>query len=450
MKILSRYVLKEHLAPFLFAFLVITFLLVIEYVPKIIDHVIDKDLSVWVALELIVLNLAWMLALSVPMSVLVATLMAFGRLTSDFEVTAVKASGINLLRILFPLLVAGGVITWLMIEFNDRVLPDLNREARLLWQDISAMRPTLVFKSGIFVTDIPGHLVLIEDVDHATSRVEGVIISRTKDPTKQDLVVAEYGYLEMLDGGKSMQFTLYNGEAHSFDTKDPDRHQILDFEEQVYTITGTGSELKRTESNYRGDREMPIAAMQERVDRAHNATVPLRSTINKRLMSKFDYLFGDSFVYNASDTVSDSTALEYIKSDAAVLDRQLERSGTQISAQQKLVHRYDLEIYKKYSIPAASLAFILVGAPLAILSRRGGMGIAIAISIALFVFYWAFLIAGESLSDRRLISPFWAMWGANFLLGWLGVYLLYIVVSERPLFGLVRQIFGRGGNAEKA
>ncbi|PWB68438.1 hypothetical protein C3F09_11615, partial [candidate division GN15 bacterium] len=84
MKILQRYILKEHIPPFFFAFFTITFLLIIDYVPKIIDHVIDKNLSIWVVLELIGLNLAWMLALSIPMSVLVATLMAFGRLTSDF------------------------------------------------------------------------------------------------------------------------------------------------------------------------------------------------------------------------------------------------------------------------------------------------------------------------------------------------------------------------------
>ncbi|MCK4573441.1 MAG: LptF/LptG family permease, partial [candidate division Zixibacteria bacterium] len=119
MKILTRYILKEHIAPFFFAFFTITFLLIIDYVPKITDHVIDKDISVWVALELIALNLAWMLALSVPMSVLVATLMAFGRLTSDFEITAIKSSGVNILRVLFPLLVAGSVLTYGMIEFND-------------------------------------------------------------------------------------------------------------------------------------------------------------------------------------------------------------------------------------------------------------------------------------------------------------------------------------------
>jgi len=113
-----------------------------------------------------------------------------------------------------------------------------------------------------------------------------------------------------------------------------------------------------------------------------------------------------------------------------------------------VVNKYSIEIHKKYSIPAASLAFILIGAPLAILSRRGGMGVAIAISIGLFVIYWAFLIGGEDLADRGLVPPFWAMWSANLLIGAIGVYLLYKVVSEKPVFPWFRQTKDRSAPEE--
>jgi lipopolysaccharide export system permease protein len=103
------------------------------------------------------------------------------------------------------------------------------------------------------------------------------------------------------------------------------------------------------------------------------------------------------------------------------------------------MNKYNIEIQKKYSIPAASLAFILIGAPLGVLTRRGGTGMAIAIAIGLFMVYWAFLIGGEDMADRGLISPFWAMWSANILLGVIGLYLLYIVVTEKPIFGWFRR-----------
>ncbi|MDH4158372.1 MAG: LptF/LptG family permease [candidate division Zixibacteria bacterium] len=442
MTILSRYILKEHIAPFLFAFFTITFLLIIDYVPKIIDHVIDKDLSFAVVFELIALNLAWMLALSVPMSVLVATLMAFGRLTSDFEITAMKASGVNLLRVLVPVLIAGGVISGLMIEFNDRVLPDLNKKARLLWGDISVMRPTLVFKSGVFISDIPGYLVLIDRIDHSTSRVEGVRITETKDKFKPRIVVAEYGYLKMTDGGRNMQFTLYNGEVHSLDTKEPDNYRKVDFQEQIINIAGTSSELVRTDSDYRTDREMPISQMKQQVTQAENAIAPFQEKISTQLSTSFAGLFSDSFVGDSGEAVSDSVALAAVRQQASALNQQVERTARQIEAQERVKNKYMIEIYKKYSIPTASLAFILIGAPLGVMSKRGGMAMAIGISIVMFVIYWAFLIGGEDLADRGIVSPFWAMWGANILLGTVGLYLLYVVVTEKPVFSFFRTIGG--------
>lgn len=438
MKILSRYILKEHIAPFLFAFFMITFLLVIDYVPRIADSVMDKDISVWVALELLALNLAWMLALSVPMSALVATLMAFGRLTSDFEIIAIKSSGINMLKVLIPILLVGSVLTFGMVKFNDKILPDLNKKARELRGDIQAMRPTLVFKSGIFISDIPGFLVLIDHIDHITSRVEGVSITDNKNANRPRIIVAEYGFLEMTDGNKNMRFTLYNGEIHTVDLKDSENYRQVEFEEQIINISDAQSELKRNESSYRGDRERSIDDMREVVAIAEDQLKPRREQIYTAYDDQISYLFADSFV-SKGDTLSDSVAYAVVRKSADNLKRTVDRNRQQIASHRKRIAQYNLEIHKKYSIPAAILSFILIGAPLGILSKRKGMGIAITISIVLFVIYWAFLIGGEDLADRNMLSPFLAMWAPNFLIGGIGLYLLYIVVSEKQVFSFFRK-----------
>ncbi len=439
MKILSRYILKEHIAPFFFAFFTITFLLVIDYVPKITDSVMDKDISVWIALELLALNLAWMLALSVPMSALVATLMAFGRLTSDFEITAIKASGINMLKILVPVLMAGGVLTYGMIEFNDKILPDLNKKARELRGDIKAMRPTLVFRSGVFISDIPGYLVLIDDIDHTTSRVENIRITNTKNPSKPKFIIAEYGYLKMTDGNKNMQFDLFNGEIHSLDINEPENARKVLFQNQVINVSGTGSELKRNESSSRSDREKSIGDMQKIVEMSKNQFKPNREKIMKTLNEHMNYLFADSFVYNGTLTTNDSTAQKYLKTSMSNLIRNFESSRKNINHAKARMAKFQVEIYKKYSIPGAIIAFILIGAPLGIMSKRKGMGIAITISILLFIFYWGSLIAGEDIADRGILSPFWSMWGANFIIGGIGIYLLYLVATEKPIFSFFRK-----------
>ncbi len=445
---MTRYILMEHLGPFIFAFFTITFLLVIDHVPRIIDHVIDKDISIWVALELVALNLAWMLALSVPMAVLVAVLMAFGRLTSDFEITAIKASGVNLMRIMMPLLIAGSLIMVGMIQFNDKVLPDINKKARLLWGDVAAMRPTLIFRSGIFISDIPGWLVLIDEIDHSTSRVEGVRITETQNRTKPQIVVSEYGFMKSMDNGKSLQFTLYNGEIHKLDTEEPENYRKLEFKKHVINITDAGSEFVRTDQIYRTDREKNIELMQADVERAKSTIGPFEEKIRIALNNKFEYLFNDSFIVNENDTITEEAAYEKIKRDALNQYQVVQRGRQQIAAQEKIINKYTVEIYKKFSLPAASLAFILIGAPLAMLSRKGGMGVAITISIIMFIIYWAWIIGGEDMADRGIISPFWATWGANVIIGGVGVYLLYKVVTEKPIFSFFRHT-GRKRNAKK-
>ncbi|RKX28116.1 MAG: hypothetical protein DRP47_05150 [Candidatus Zixiibacteriota bacterium] len=443
MKKLTRYILIEHIAPFFLAFFAITFLLVIDFVPKVMDHVIDKDLSIWIALELVALNIAWMLALSVPMAVLVAVLMGFGRLTSDFEITAIKASGIHLMRVIMPLMVVGCFLMAGMIEFNDKILPELNKRSRILWGDIGAMRPTLVFRSGLFISDIPGYLVLIDKIDHTTSRVEGVRITNTRTATKPEIVVAEHGFLKMTNGGLNMQFTLYNGEIHKLDTEEPANYRRMNFEKHILNISDVASELKRSDQDYRNDREMDIEQMQANVARSKATIIPFKDRITDNLQRKFDYLFADSFTYNGDTSLTEAVAFDQIRQSAVNQYKVVQRSRQQIAAQKRLINKYTIEIYKKYSIPAASLAFILIGAPLAVISRRGGMGVAIAISIALFTMYWAFLIGGEDLADRGLVSPFWAMWSANLLLGGIGLYLIYKVVTEKPIFSFFRRTTGK-------
>lgn len=438
MKILSRYTLREHIAPFFFALGTITFLLLIDFVPKIIDLVIDKNISIMVVLELIGLNLAWMLALSVPMSVLVATLMAFGRLSSDFEITALKSSGINVIQLLKPVLFGGILISVGMIWFNDKILPDLNKQARHLHGDISAMRPTLSFKSGVFVSDIPGFLVMVDKIDHATSRVQGVSITDTKMPDKPRIIVADSGYLKMTDNGRNMQFDLYSGEVHSIDLKEPANYRKVDFNNQVINVSDIGSKLIRTESEYRTDREMGILEMKEKVDVARQSIAPFRERITEQLHAKYELLFNDTGDFFGKDTLDKKTALTYVKNDAQVFKRHVEKSRQQVLSQERQVDKYSIEIHKKYAIPLASLSFILFGAPLAVIVRRGGMGTAIAISILMFIIYWAFLIGGEDLADRGLLSPIIAMWSANILIGAAGIYLLFLAITEKPFLSFLR------------
>lgn len=448
MNLLSRYILKEHVAPFFFAFFIITFVLILEILPRLVNLVVGKSVSILLVLELMVLNLAWMLALSVPMATLVATLSAFGRMTADFEIRAIKVSGINLMRLLLPLLAVALALTFVMVQFNDKILPGLNHKARVLMGDVRSMRPTLIFRPGLFVDDIRGYLILLDRVNHETSEVGGVRINDIRNPEAPVMIIADHGLMEFVDRGNTIKFTLYDGEIHEMNMINRDDYRRITFSKQVFHVTDVGSELRRTETDHKTDREMNIAEMETYVATLELSANPYRRRARKLVKTEIDKLLSAS----ATDTlasarapgasaasIDDSSALRALSANVRAIGRQLDRSVLQITEQGKLINKYNIEIYKKYSIPFACVAFALFGAPLGILTRRGGLGYSIAISLALFIVYWAFLIGGESLADRGLVEPFWAMWGANILISGIGLFLLYIVHSERDALSFLRR-----------
>ena len=126
MRLLSRYFFREMVLPFLFSLAMITFILFVNFLLRALDRFLGKGLELITILEYLFLNLAWILALSVPMAVLLATLMTFGRLAEDNEINAMRASGIGFLTIMRSPVLFGAIITILLIYFNNYILPEMN------------------------------------------------------------------------------------------------------------------------------------------------------------------------------------------------------------------------------------------------------------------------------------------------------------------------------------
>ena len=157
MKRIDRYIFKEHLFPFVLSLLVLLFILLANFLLKSIDKFLGKGLSVTVLFEYLFYNMAWILALAVPMAVLIATLTAFGRFSADNEITAMRASGISTFKLLRSPLCFGIIMTIMMIYFNNQILPSMNHKARSLSINISKKRPDLEFTEGLFTEAIPNY-----------------------------------------------------------------------------------------------------------------------------------------------------------------------------------------------------------------------------------------------------------------------------------------------------
>ena len=142
MRILERYVLREHLFPFLLGFSVVIFLLTLDFMFELVDLAVGKGVNVGVVLELFALSLGWMCALAFPCAVLIACLATFGRLSQDNEIAAMRSNGVNLARIIAAPLLAAAVLAVLLVLFNNYVLPETNHALYNLMVDVSRKRPT--------------------------------------------------------------------------------------------------------------------------------------------------------------------------------------------------------------------------------------------------------------------------------------------------------------------
>lgn len=462
MKILHRYIYKELIGPFLFSLSIIMFLFLMQYLVKIINEIFGKGLALFTIFKLIVFNLAWMMALAVPMATLLAVLMAYGRFSADNEIIILKSSGISIYRMIRPALVFGAALTVFMLYFNDQILPDTNHAARQLFQSIRQKKPTLTLEEHIFFKFPPYSFVvdhikkplLNEWVDASNllgpeyqtakgvDRLEGITIFDNSSPKQTTTITANTGYMVYSKPRKALIFTLFDGEYHDLDIKKPDDYQRSHFEKQIVNIPAKNFELEEHESNFRSDREMNIKMMYANVIKSRleiqSQKRKIKDEIQKQILT-VDKLLKMAAVLPARADTSALASLTKLKTRPARQRalRQLQRNKqilkskvNVITNKKRIVDKYMVEIYKKLSIPFACIVFVIIGAPLGIMSRKGNLGTAFSLSLGFFVVYWAFLIGGEKLADRNMVSPFMAMWSANFIILAVGLLLLYRSVKE--------------------
>lgn len=273
MRILTRYVLRAHVGPFLFAVGVLTGLLFVNTVAKRFeDELAGKGLPADVIAEVFFLSLPHVIALTLPMGVLVAVLYAFSNLAAENEVTALKASGVNLVRLMIAPLVAATVIAAGMVWFNDRILPETNHRLALLLSDINRKSPTFTLKEQV-VNEIRAgeygtntYFLRANRIEPGTNRLWDVVIYDLSRPLQRRTIYADSGKMAFNLERTDLFLTLYDGTLYETERQQPARFQRLDYNRQLIRIPDIGSQLERTiEGGYRSDREMSLGMLRHEI-----------------------------------------------------------------------------------------------------------------------------------------------------------------------------------------
>jgi len=430
---LSRYVLKEHALPFALGFVLILFVLLLDVVLQTMDQVLSKGLSPLAALQLLLFNLAWIVALAVPMAVLIAVLMTFARLAADGGIIAAKACGISFFALLRPVLAAAAVLQLLMVAFNDRVLPDWNHQARILASSLQRTKAALVLKEkeGVFIPNLGNYHLLVRRIDPQTNELSGITVYDASRPGPPVVLHAPRGRVELFGDGSYVRLELADGHMQRIESSTGDRFLHGTFTRQVLHIKDPRRRYERRNSSFRSDREMDIATMRrsvlERRREQQRAHARLDSTVARYLELQAE-MPDEMATGDLVDTTEAPVDLDRVARETA---EEVRKQWRLIDNRAARINEFEVEIHKKFSIPTACLVFALVGAPLGALIRRRGAAVSVGVSLLFFWVYWMFLIGGEELADRGFIPPTLAMWAPNIVFALAGWGLLRLVAYDR-------------------
>ncbi|TVR62984.1 MAG: YjgP/YjgQ family permease [Gemmatimonadales bacterium] len=421
MRILTRYIVRSHIGPFLFAFTAVTGLLFLNAVARALEDLVGKGLDPGIILEFMLLSLPHIIALTFPMAILVAVLYAFSDMTGNNEITALAAGGVHPARLLIPIALVGVVLTGTMLYFNDRVLPESNHRLANLLADVGRQSPTFELReevvNEVHTIDDTRYFLRARGIDNATNRLTDVTIYDLSRLGENRTIVAQRGEMAFTPDRRDLYLTLEEGVV--FETTDarPGGFQRLYFETQIIPFRGVGTELeRRTGGGARSDREMNIAMLRSRADQSleetHSIADEMLSLSERAVENALEPApVGDERIVLHEDRLS--APRDHLVAEQASESRVIHhRWGVQYLN----VYQYQVEIFKKHSIAFACLVFVLLGAPLAIRYPQGGVGMVIALSLGIFFFYWVGLIVGERFADRGQIHPWVGMWAPNILL----------------------------------
>ncbi|MGH7690212.1 MAG: LptF/LptG family permease, partial [Gemmatimonadaceae bacterium] len=267
MKILTKYVLKEHVGPFVFASTALTSLMLLQYIGKRLGDLVGKGLPWRVLAEFFVLSMPFTVAMTLPMAVLVAVLYAYSRMASENEITAMRANGVSMRTLLVPTLIAGAGVALVMLVFNDQVLSRANHQLAVLQNDIARTKPSFALKEQIINTVVDQKLYLrASRIDRASQHMQGVVIYDVSNPARRRTIYADSGTLAFAENRTDLLMQLYDGWMVEVPTQQPGQLTRVFYASDLLTVPKVTNSFEATDADSatKSDREMTVCEMQKR------------------------------------------------------------------------------------------------------------------------------------------------------------------------------------------
>jgi lipopolysaccharide export system permease protein len=377
--LIDRHLLKEMAASFALGLGTFTFVLLMDQMMRLMDLIINKGAPVGVILRLISYILPFSFTVTIPMSVLLAVLATYGRISSEGEAIVLKTSGLSLYRLMAPGVLFGVVATFATLWISTLVQPNSTKALKTLTHQLYHSHALTALEEGIFNTEYPGLVIYVDRAEKTDGTLQGILVIDQRTQDDQHLIIAREGKLLNTDDETEapVGLQLSKGTLQISSRDNPSRYRKLDFETYDLQIL-TGGTLAETVARVRQSKEMNIGELQAEIAR-------------------------------------------------------LNKDGGKAWPMQ-------VELHKKFALPIACLILSMIGAPLAMRIKKASRGVSLALSVAFAVFYYILLATGESLGSRGRIEPAIGVWFPNLTLGIIAISLIltegreaFLPAKLRPL-----------------
>ncbi|MFA9370556.1 MAG: LptF/LptG family permease [Labilibaculum antarcticum] len=468
MKRLHSFILKSFLGPLAFTFFICMFVLLMQFLWRYIDELVGKGLEWTIIAEFLFYVSATLVPMALPLAILLASIMTFGNMGENYELTAMKAAGISLQRIMKPLIILVILISLGAFYFSNFIMPVASLKTTTLLIDIKKQNPELILKEGIFTNDLPKFSVKVGEIDKNTGMMYNLLIyDHRENLGNTDVTIADSGTMVTSEDKLTMNLTLYSGNIYQEVKQKPrnrnKNHPSRRIKFQVFkqNISLPGTDLKRSDENrYKNSyRMLNLKQLDHQEDTLKLKLDEDKHIFAKSLSSRYfqkeprnllqdsvksvlirqKVLDADSLFSNLS-LLKKQTTISYALDKGRKTRETISRKNNELSAQVKWLRKFTNEWHRKFTLPFACFIFFFIGAPLGAIIRKGGLGMPVIVSILFFIVYYIISMTAERFSKELVIEPVLGMWMSSLVVLPLGIILTYKATTDSSVFNIENYI----------
>lgn len=463
-KKLDMYILKNYLLLFAGTFFICLFIFIMQFMWMYIDELVGKGLSWDILFEFFFYASLTLVPMSMPLAVLLASLITFGNMGEKLELLSMKAAGVPLVRILCPIFIVASLVCVVSFVFQDKVQPRATKQlATLLWS-MRQKSPELDIPEGIFYSDIPGYSIFVQKKDAKTGMLHGVMIySLTDGYQKMEIVLADSARLQGTEDQKHLKLTLYGGERfRNMDSQTgnmlkaniPYMRETFLVEEDMIPFDASFNMMDANLFN--GDaKTKELVTILSGIDSLNNVSDSIghhyhKTVRNQYLKGTFPMEVKDSAdltarvlaqepldsTYHNLTADKRKTVLRSALSNAQSTKAEFEFRGMTTENLNMTLRRHHMEARKKFTNSLACLIFFFIGAPLGAIIRKGGLGVPVVVSVLVFIFYYIVNAGGEKMAKSGEWAVWFGIWLSTMVLAPIGLFLVSKANKDSVVFNL--------------